>query len=221
MGYYLAGFEVVGVDNKLQPHYPFEFHQADALTCSLEDFDAYHAGPPCQKWCKAFNPVTGRGEWPDLINDIRKRFITMGKPYVIENVREAPLQATLMLCGTMFGLNVIRHRYFEIEPSGLFSPFTCAHTKKAAPQGKAPIEDKEYHVVTGHFSGIASARKAMGIDWTIGRELAEATPPIYTKYIGAYLLRVLKDGLNDRGGRGLILPGGIKGVSWASQGLLI
>ncbi len=50
MGYYRAGFEVVGVDIKPQKHYPFEFHQADALEYLVEhgrEFDAIHASPPC------------------------------------------------------------------------------------------------------------------------------------------------------------------------------
>lgn len=31
MGYNMAGFEVIGVDNTKQPHYPFHFIKADAV----------------------------------------------------------------------------------------------------------------------------------------------------------------------------------------------
>ena len=39
------------------------------------------------------------------------------------------------------------------------------------------------HVV-GNFSGVAQARKAMGIDWMMRDELREAIPPAYAKFIG-------------------------------------
>jgi DNA (cytosine-5)-methyltransferase 1 len=36
-------------------------------------------------------------------------------------------------------------------------------------------------------------REAMGIDWMSGRELAQAIPPVYTEYIGKYLLEAVRE----------------------------
>ena len=114
MGYHQAGFEVVGVDINPQPHYPFEFHQADALTYPLNGFDVIHASPPCQRYSKANTKY--RYKHPDLIDPIRKRIEYYN--YIIENVPDARklLKNPLMLCGGMFGLPIHRHRYFEIKP---------------------------------------------------------------------------------------------------------
>lgn len=141
MGYHRAGFEVVGVDIRPQPNYPFPFIQEDALEV-LQDpgwlrgeyddkdrFDAVHASPPCQahstigKQVRRLRP--GQYEHPDLVAPTRELLQAAGLPYVIENVMGAPLRNPIMLCGSSFGLNVRRHRLFETSFSVMSMP--CAH----------------------------------------------------------------------------------------------
>ena len=131
MGYHRAGFtEIVGVDIKPQPRYPFEFVQTDAMAYPLDGFDAIHASPPCQAFTSLRHMYNAKPH-PDLIEPTRARLEASGKLYVIENVPGAPLRAWLMLCGTMFGLGtgeaeLRRHRYFEMNwTPGLTVP--CAH----------------------------------------------------------------------------------------------
>jgi DNA (cytosine-5)-methyltransferase 1 len=110
MGYYRAGFDVVGVDIEPQPRYPFEFVQADALTFDLDGFDAYHASPPCQGF-SAMKRAT-KVEHADLLTPTRARLLATGRPFVLENVEGAPLHEPWKLCGTQFGLKTRRHRLF-------------------------------------------------------------------------------------------------------------
>lgn len=198
MGYHRAGFEVVGVDIKPQPHYPFEFHQADALTFPLDGFDAVHASPPCQAYSE-LNHIHKRA-YPELIDPIRRRLVAVGVPYVIENVRGAPLIDPIMLCGTMFrGLRVYRHRIFEAgfpvaQPSHVKHDRLCHTLDKRKRQYGKTSEWRDFVTVTGGGnSTVAAAADAMGIDWMpIKRELNEAIPPAYTQYIGEALVSALE-----------------------------
>src|SRR5512138_3019508 len=92
MGYYRAGFtEIVGVDIKPQPRYPFTFVQADALTYSIDGFDVIHASPPCQAYSIASACRKGLADThPQLISDVRRLLRDRGLPYIIENVTRAP-----------------------------------------------------------------------------------------------------------------------------------
>lgn len=188
MGYHLAGFEVVGLDNKPQPNYPFEFHQADALTYPLDGFDAYHASPPCQRFSEA-TPMYARGRHPDLLAETRKRLQQTGKPYVIENVENARhhLLNPIMLCGTMFGLKLWRHRWFEIQPFYVWPPYTCNHSVRPVTINPPSNARK----AQGGKRNFEAEQLAMGINWMNKKEIAEAIPPVFTEYIGRHILKHL------------------------------
>lgn len=196
MGYHRAGFEVVGVDIKPQKHYPFEFHQDNALSVIGRNghlFDAIHASPPCQAHCRLKSRWREK-EHPDLVAKTRALLQDTGKPYVIENVHGAPLVTTAILCGTMFGLtsgeaHLWRHRLFETSFPLPLVP-QCRHRKPVI-------------TVTGHCGGTrmrggqrqysaAERRVAMGIDWMTAEELSQAIPPAYTEWIGKQLLKALE-----------------------------
>ncbi len=190
LGYHRAGFEVVGVDNKPQPHYPFEFHQADALEFPLEGFDVYHASPPCQRYSTC-TPMRYRNNHPDLIAKVRNILEITGKPYVIESVENARshLVNPIKLCGTSFGMNLRRHRYFEVSPTMFFLQTPCDHSRNIVyVSGSTGSSTAKFH--RRDFT-VAERREAMGTPWMNDKELDQAIPPAYTEYIGKCLLQAL------------------------------
>ena len=191
VGYNRAGFDVTGVDIEPQKRYPFEFVQDDALDYVAENghlYDLIHASPPCQAYTKLVKGLYKDREYPDLVEATRRALKATGLPYVIENVPGAPLENPLMLCGTMFGLLTIRHRLFETNPVIWWPPFSCAHVRKTAKQGRKPNRETEYITVTGCFSDAEFGRVAMGIDWMVRAELTQAVPPAFTQWIGEQMM---------------------------------
>lgn len=139
MGYSRAGFDVVGVDIKLQLNYPFGFAQDDALVV-LKDYadgfrpfghlDAIHASPPCQAYT-SLRSLHKTREYADLIAPTRELLQATGLPYVIENVELARkhLIDPVLICGSMFDppLDVKRHRYFEANWPLQHPEWPCRH----------------------------------------------------------------------------------------------
>lgn len=211
MGLHRAGFEVVGVDIRPQPRYPFEFHQADALTFPLAGFDFIWASPPCQAHT-AMKTMHNAREHADLIPATRDRLLASGVPYVIENVVGAPLFDAFRLCGTMFGLGVEdadlqRHRIFEASFFvGMIPP--CNHGARATiGVYGGHIRNRKRRTIGIYGEGVRDSRRkldkgvpdftveqgreAMGIDWMTVAELSQAIPPAYSEFIGRAALQQL------------------------------
>lgn len=209
-GYELAGFEVWGVDIDPQPNYvhPERFIQADALDvladrAFMARFAAVHASPPCQ----AHSPLNAynKREYPRLIEPIRALLDGYDLPYVIENVPGAPLRNPVTLCGYMFpGLMVERHRLFELGRFEVRQPYHPPHTLKCTRNGYLPTPEAPLMSIHGGKHSRAWQRKAcevMGTPWLavpddanvariqLGiREVCEAIPPAYSKWIGDRLM---------------------------------
>ncbi len=193
-GYFRAGFDVVGVDLAPQPRYMFPFHRADAVTFPLDGFDAVHASPPCQAYSDMSNCRPGLADgYPMLIDVIRGRLQAWGGSWVIENVAGSGLASQddllgthgILLCGSMFGLPLYRHRLFETS----FPATAPNHPRHLIPASKAGHWKPGTIIsVAGNCAPIQRARQAMGISWMTRSELAESIPPAYAEFIGHRLL---------------------------------
>lgn len=200
MGYARAGFEIVGVDITPQLDYPGTFVLGDALQILTRviagdfmfRFDAVHASPPCQA-SSALTKGTNQGRaYQQLIPATRELLRLTGLPTVIENVQGSDLRRDLTLCGEMFDLGVIRHRYFEVDGFDAAAPAHKPHRGRVRGWRHGTYYDGPYVAVYGDGGGkgsVAEWQAAMGIDWTDDRKaIAEAIPPAYTEHIGAQLL---------------------------------
>jgi DNA (cytosine-5)-methyltransferase 1 len=200
VGYSRAGFtEIVGVDNKPQPRYPFTFVQADALEyleAHGREFEAIHASPVC-KGISTLAALHPHRRYPEQIKPLRHLFQSMSIPYVIENVRAGVLVSPVMVCGTMFDppMAVRRHRFFESNVEMAPPTWPCRH-KLRGPMFKVYEHYKWRSVRFLPVYGVGGRHKAdkhwaeaMGIDWMKREELTQAIPPAYTEYIGQQLLR--------------------------------
>lgn len=201
-GYVAAGHEVMGVDIDPQPCYPYPILVGDVMAILfpvlVQRFDFIHASPPCQPYSKAvssssspWNDTLGKDE-PALIEPLRELLKATGKPYVIENVMGAAseLRNPMLLCGSMFGLDIPRHRLFEtnLPLSWPAHPHCRGIAKRAAERLGWDYRDM---TVTGKGRRAGWSDRAaelLGINRSMRQhDLKEAIPPAYTQWIGAQL----------------------------------
>jgi DNA (cytosine-5)-methyltransferase 1 len=142
-------------------------------------------------------PWLANREYPLLIEPMRERLIAAGVPWVIENVEDAPMPSSIVLCGWSMGLRFYRHRRFGSSQL-LFEPPHRKHVDVIA-GGRASMSRRYtlsagvtgvLGIPPGHCVGSASAavQEVLGITWMRRDELTQAIPPAYTEWIGRQLL---------------------------------
>lgn len=203
-GYIRAGFTVIGVDKEERHRtcYPSPFVCQDAFAYLLthhHEFDVVHASPPCQGYSTAVTSFKdGAGiDTPKLIPRLRDILRRLNKPYIIENVTGAreELEHPIVLCGSMFGLHITRHRYFETShavPQPAHPP--CLGRTAAFARAMGWSMRECYIGGHGQNAGIGDKWKLL-LDvrhhMTL-RELSESIPPAYTEYIGSHFIRMFQ-----------------------------
>lgn len=207
MGLFRAGFDVIGIDNRKMPRYPFRFIQADALNppVDLSRFDLIWASPPCQASSILRQPPWLKDKsYPQLIPQTRELLIAAGVPYVIENVPGAPMSG-LTLCGRTFDLPCFRHRIFETSFFCLGPPHakhreTIGRGRLLNDRGRGTLNASSARgswgkggvvTVAGHQFKKIDGKRALDIDWMTRDEMAQAIPPAYAEFIGRAAMRFL------------------------------
>lgn len=216
-----------GYDLEDQPNYPYPFKQADALdlltTDEPEQYAALHTSFPCQEFTTGGHLRTAQGgtsKYGDLLTPglqlLRDRW--GHKPWVVENVEDnqgkvraimAPRHGEhlILLCGSMFGLQVQRHRLFlanfplrtppPVEGGGKYRAQGCDHsTFPADPVTGRPRPWGVWHVPGDSVpSGGRTARDAEHAREVMGShrllpwaQIKEGFPPAYTAWVAADLL---------------------------------
>jgi DNA (cytosine-5)-methyltransferase 1 len=194
-GYRNAGFDVTGVDIKAQPRNPHRFILGDAIeyaNAHAKEYAAIHASPPCQSYSTAMKHLAK--PQPMLIGIVREILKASGKPWVIENVKGAPLaewsdlfgRHGVVLCGTAFKLRIYRHRIFETS-FALPSAPPCDHSKHAMNPHRSEGRERIY-AEWGRQEPEKLWAKEMGVSWMSRHGAREAVPPCYTAWIGKHLL---------------------------------
>lgn len=190
MGLHRAGFIVEGWDILPQPHYPFKFHLRDALDANLDGFDFVWASPPCQAYTAMQHIRKNSHGHDDLVPITREKLQASGLPWIMENVKGSPLRTSVMLCGTMFGLRIIKHRYFESNMPVEFRLSACDHRDVYDP----------WH---GKGRTAAAMRQAQDTPWIPaeggaskkqGRsgDVNNAIPPAYSEFLARQIIRQLE-----------------------------
>lgn len=194
-GLQLAGYHVTGVDIRPQPHYVGErFVQDDAMAWlrgerePLDSFDLVWASPPCQRY-SVLTPTAYKAGHPDLLPVVLDLLRHQGVPYIAENVEgtQSMMRNPIVLCGSMFGLNIWRHRWFEIGNTDAFFLLpSCNHSfKPVLISGRGMSIENGRHVTE---SSKAVKMAAIGIDWMTIKELDEAIPPAYSQFLAEQIL---------------------------------
>jgi DNA (cytosine-5)-methyltransferase 1 len=198
-GYANVGFEVVGVDIRPQPNYPFRFIQGDALRWLrrraasgsrgfIDQFDAVHASPLWWRWTAQARSAGTSEDHPDDVTPALVGLAHTGKPFVLEIGTLTPLPS-VTICGVSCGLKVTRHMRFVTNWPLMVPP--CTHHHGGAADGDYLPYRGSYHKERPTWRTVPNRRQAWreaaGIGWMTSSEADLAVPPAYTELIGTQL----------------------------------